>query len=49
MAKRKTYPMLTSNPKHKRDQRLGPYGERRCPLCYEKLKLAADLSCKWKE
>lgn len=52
MAKRKSYPKLTSNPKDKRDKRLGKYGERRCPFCYEKLRLGtAGLKCKcgWKE
>lgn len=34
--------MLTSDPKAPRDERLGPYGTRYCPLCYTKLKLGKD-------
>ena len=44
--------MLTSKPRKKKRGRQPPkYGPYRCPLCYEKLRLVADLSCKcgWKE
>jgi hypothetical protein len=39
--------MLTSKPiKTKRGKQPPPYGVYRCPLCQEKLRLGASLSCK---